>query len=100
MMPYMSVHMLFWYLLVNRPNLRLDGAVNIGPCFLSIFLLKSEIQRLQLFHAVITDDLVYIKMHNDESTHKNVFRHNYVKLGFLINTIALDYTYMLKHKEK
>lgn len=43
---------------------------------------------------VITDDLVYIKMQSEE--HKNVFRHNYVKLGFLINTIALDYAYMLK----
>ena len=47
---------------------------------------------------LITDDLVYIKMHSEE--HKNVFRHNYVKLGFLINTIALDYSYMLKNKNK
>ena len=47
---------------------------------------------------LITDDLVYIKMDSEE--HKNVFRHNYVKLGFLINTIALDYTYMLKNKDK
>ena len=45
---------------------------------------------------LIIDDLVYIKMHSEE--HKNVFRHNYVKLGFLINTIALDYAYMLKNK--
>jgi uncharacterized cofD-like protein len=47
---------------------------------------------------VITDNLVYIKM--DAEHQKNVFRHNYVKLGFLINTIALNYAYMLHNKEK
>ena len=61
-----------------------------------IILDKTETKKQGV--EIITDDLVYIKMHNDESTHKNVFRHNYVKLGFLINTIALDYAYMLKKK--
>ena len=55
---------------------------------------KSQIEKLNV--ELIADDLVYIKMHSEE--HKNVFRHNYVKLGFLINTIALDYAYMLKNK--
>lgn len=59
-----------------------------------IILDKKETQKLGV--EVITDDLVYIKMHSEEQ--KNVFRHNYVKLGFLINTIALDYAYMLKNK--
>lgn len=59
-----------------------------------IILDKSETEKLNI--EVITDDLVYIKM--DSNEHKNVFRHNYVKLGFLINTIALDYTSMLKNK--
>jgi len=47
---------------------------------------------------VISDDLAYIKNHIEEK--KNVYRHNYVKLGFLINTIALNYAYMLKNKNK
>ena len=55
-----------------------------------------KLQTEKLGVELITDDLVYIKMHSEE--HKNVFRHNYVKLGFLINTIALDYAYMLKNK--
>lgn len=45
---------------------------------------------------VISDDLAYIKNKPDE--HKNVYRHNYVKLGFLIHTIALNYASMLKNK--
>lgn len=60
-----------------------------------IILDKKQVEKLGV--EVITDDLVYIKMHSEE--HKNVFRHNYVKLGFLINTIALDYAYMLKNKD-
>lgn len=59
-----------------------------------IILDKSETEKLNV--EVIEDDLVYIKNHTEEQ--KNVFRHNYVKLGFLINTIALDYAYMLKNK--
>ena len=47
---------------------------------------------------VIDDDLAYIKKFQEES--KNVYRHNYVKLGFLINTIALGYAYMLNSKQK
>ena len=58
-----------------------------------IILDRKETEKLGV--EVITDDLVYIKNQSEE--HKNVFRHNYVKLGFLINTIALDYTYMLKN---
>ena len=60
-----------------------------------IIIDKSQIEKTGA--ELITDDLVYIKMQTEE--HKNVFRHNYVKLGFLINTIALDYTYMLKNKD-
>ena len=30
----------------------------------------------------------------------DVYRHNYVKLGFLINTIALGYAYMLNKKRR
>ena len=59
-----------------------------------IILDKKETEKLDV--EVITDDLVYIKNHTEEQ--KNVFRHNYVKLGFIINTIALDYAYMLKNK--
>lgn len=59
-----------------------------------IILDQKETEELGV--EVITDDLVYIKNHTEE--HKNVFRHNYVKLGFLINTIALDYAYMLKKR--
>lgn len=55
---------------------------------------KKETEKLGV--KIITDDLVYIKKHTEEQ--KNVFRHNYVKLGFLINTIALGYAYMLKKK--
>ena len=63
-----------------------------------IILDKEETEKLGV--EIITDDLIYIKIHTDNQQQKNVFRHNYVKLGFLINTIALDYTYMLKHKQK
>ena len=59
-----------------------------------IILDKIETKKLNV--QIITDDLVYIKISSQE--HKNVFRHNYVKLGFIINTIALDYTSMLKNK--
>lgn len=41
---------------------------------------------------LILDDLVYINS-------KNVFRHNYVKLGFLIHTISLGYAQMLNDKK-
>lgn len=46
---------------------------------------------------VISDDLAYIRKDFEEK--KNVYRHNYEKLGFLINTIALDYAYMLKKND-
>ena len=59
-----------------------------------IILDKTETKKLNV--QIITDDLVYIKMSSQKN--KNVFRHNYVKLGFIINTIALDYTSMLKNK--
>lgn len=59
-----------------------------------IILDKLETEKLNI--EIITDDLVYIK--ESSTVHKNVFRHNYVKLGFIINTIALDYTSMLKNK--
>ena len=61
-----------------------------------VILDKKETEKLGV--QVITDDLVYIKNFVEEQ--KNVFRHNYVKLGFLVNTIALDYAYMLKKKKK
>ena len=60
-----------------------------------IILDKLETEKLNV--EIINDDLVYIKMSSLE--HKNVFRHNYVKLGFIINTIALDYTSMLKNNK-
>lgn len=52
---------------------------------------KKETEKLG--NTVILDDLVYIN-------NKNVFRHNYVKLGFLIHTISLGYSYMLNTKKK
>lgn len=52
---------------------------------------KKETEKLG--NVVILDDLVYIN-------NKNVFRHNYVKLGFLIHTISLGYSYMLNTKKK
>ena len=62
----------------------------------SVGKLIDELQKLGA--EVISDDLAYIKNNLEEK--KNVYRHNYVKLGFLINTIALDYAYMLKNKNK
>ena len=61
-----------------------------------VYLDKEETEKLGA--EVISDDLAYIKNHPEEK--KNVYRHNYVKLGFLINTIALNYAYMLKNKNK
>jgi len=61
-----------------------------------IVLDKEETEKLGV--EIITDNLVYIKEHTNDFESKTVFRHNYVKLGFLINTIALDYAYMLKNK--
>lgn len=52
---------------------------------------KKETEKLG--NTVVLDDLVYIN-------NKNVFRHNYVKLGFLIHTISLGYSYMLNTKKK
>lgn len=63
-------------------------------------IILDRIETEKLGVEIITDDLVYIKIHKDNQEHKNVFRHNYVKLGFLINTIALGYTYMLKEQNK
>ena len=60
-----------------------------------VILDKKETEKLGI--KVITDNLAYIKEQTEEK--KNVFRHNYVKLGFLINTIALGYTYMLTNKK-
>lgn len=59
-----------------------------------VILDKLECEKLGA--EVISDDLAYIKNKLDEQ--KNVYRHNYVKLGFLIHTIALDYASMLKNK--
>ena len=59
-----------------------------------VILDKEETEKLGV--EVIEDDLAYIKNHTEEQ--KNVYRHNYVKLGFLIHTIALDYASMLKNK--
>lgn len=56
---------------------------------------RSEIEKLNI--KLICDDLVYIKKSDEIFT--NVYRHNYVKLGFLINTIALGYAEMLKNKK-
>lgn len=61
-----------------------------------VILDKPETEKLGV--EVIEDDLAYIKIHQEEK--KNVYRHNYVKLGFLIHTIALNYAYMLKNKNK
>lgn len=61
-----------------------------------VVLDKEESEKLGV--EVIADDLAYIKNNIEEK--KNVYRHNYVKLGFLINTIALNYAYMLKNKNK
>lgn len=61
-----------------------------------VILDKKETEQLGV--EVISDDLAYIKLHFEEQ--KNVYRHNYIKLGFLINAIALGYAYMLKKKNK
>lgn len=61
-----------------------------------VILDRNETESLGV--EVISDNLAYIKTHFEEK--KNVYRHNYKKLGFLINTIALDYAYMLKNKDK
>lgn len=61
-----------------------------------VVLDEEEIRALNV--DLIEDDLVYIKEQTDEK--KPVFRHNYVKLGFLINTLALNYDYMLTRRKK
>ena len=61
-----------------------------------VLLDKKETENLGT--KVISDELAYIK--NKDGEFENVYRHNYVKLGFLINTIALDYAYMLRKKNK
>lgn len=47
---------------------------------------------------IITDDLVYIK--EDSKNKKDVLRHNYMKLGYLIHSLSLNYDYMLRQKKK
>lgn len=44
---------------------------------------------------VISDDLVYVKEHDGY----DVYRHNYLKLGFLINTVSMNYDYMIRRKK-
>ena len=51
---------------------------------------KKETEKLGT--KIILDDLGYINSHN-------IFRHNYVKLGFLIHTISLGYAEMLNRKK-
>lgn len=63
-----------------------------------VILDQKETEKLNV--EVISDNLAYKKIHKEDKNNKNVYRHNYVKLGFLINTIALDYAYMLKKKNK
>lgn len=43
---------------------------------------------------VIADDLVFIK--KDNKLNKNVIRHNYLTLGFILHSLSLDYEHMLK----
>ena len=57
-----------------------------------VILDEKETEKLNV--EVISDNLAYMKLHLEE--HKNVYRHNYIKLGFLINAIALGYSDMLK----
>ncbi|MBQ2873017.1 MAG: YvcK family protein [Bacilli bacterium] len=61
-----------------------------------VILDKKEVEKLGV--KIINDDLVYIKKYSEDQ--RDVYRHNYVKLGFLINTIALGYAYMLNKKRK
>lgn len=61
-----------------------------------VILDKKECEKLKA--EVISDNLAYIK--NNVEEQKKVYRHNYVKLGFLIHTIALNYASMLKNKNK
>lgn len=61
-----------------------------------VILDTNETEKLGV--EVISDDLAYIKNFIEEK--KYVYRHNYVKLGFLINTIALGYASMLKNKNQ
>ena len=58
-----------------------------------------DIEELETLGAqVISDNLVYIK--EDSKSKKDVLRHNYLKLGYLIHSLALNYDYMLRQKKK
>jgi len=48
----------------------------------------------QLGTKIITDDFVYIK--KDKNLNKNVIRHNYLTLGFILHSLSLNYEHMLK----
>lgn len=61
-------------------------------------VILDKVETEKLGAEVISDDLAYIKNFIEEK--KYVYRHNYVKLGFLINTIALGYASMLKNKNQ
>lgn len=43
---------------------------------------------------LFTDDLVYIK--EESKSKKDVLRHNYIKLGYLLYTLSLNYEHMLR----
>lgn len=61
-----------------------------------VILDAENIERLGV--QIIADDLVYIK--EDSKSKKDVLRHNYMKLGYLIHSLSLNYDYMLRQKKK
>lgn len=46
---------------------------------------------------IITDDLVYIR--KESLTNKNVIRHNYLTLGFILHSLSLNYEHMLRTRK-
>lgn len=52
----------------------------------------------ELGAKLITDDLVYIK--EESKSKKDVLRHNYIKLGYLLYSLSLNYEHMLRQKRK
>lgn len=59
-----------------------------------VVLDEKEVEKLNV--TLFKDNLIYIKEQTDDK--KPVFRHNYIKLGFLINTLALNYDYLITNK--
>ena len=81
------------YVIANNGEIEGELAIKYATEEQKDIVIVDKKETEKLGNTVILDDLVYIN-------NKNVFRHNYVKLGFLIHSISLGYAYMLNTKKK